>query len=262
MLGAFGCLAVAGAAESGPTGKARVLYVFNGGHDGKGFLEQIGKVLAGAGDFTVTPAKNADELKSENIGKYDVVLFYGSGGTITDAKQEQGLWNFVHQGGGIVAVHATDANKNSDIYWELLGGRFTGHGSGTYAVHVYDPDHPITAGMSRFEISDETYAHQYHKNACMRCLLRMDRGSERQSMAWVQEFGKGRVFTTGFGDNRGAWNNPQFQRLVVRALYWMPAVCPKTLPPLRTISRGRPSTWAWLSATLRSRSPSTSRPSE
>ena len=223
---------MAGAAESGPTGKARVLYVFNGGHDGKGFLEQIGKVLAGAGDFTVTPAKNADELKSENIGKYDVVLFYGSGGTITDAKQEQGLWNFVHQGGGIVAVHATDANKNSDIYWELLGGRFTGHGSGTYAVHVYDPDHPITAGMSRFEISDETYAHQYHKNACMRCLLRMDRGSERQSMAWVQEFGKGRVFTTGFGDNRGAWNNPQFQRLVVRALYWSAGRLPKDPPAL------------------------------
>jgi type 1 glutamine amidotransferase/catechol 2,3-dioxygenase-like lactoylglutathione lyase family enzyme len=227
MSGVFGCPVVAGAAEDAPAGKVRVLYVFNGGHNGRGFLEHIGKVLDGTGDFTVTPAQSADDLKTENIGKYDVVLFYGSGGTITDVKQEQGLWDFVHRGGGIVAVHATDANKKSDIYWELLGGRFIGHGGGKYSVHVYDSEHPITAGMGGFEISDETYAHEYHKNACMRCLVRMDRGGERQSMAWVQQFGKGRVFTTGFGDNQGAWNNPHFQRLVVRAMYWSAGRLPK-----------------------------------
>jgi type 1 glutamine amidotransferase len=84
--------------------------------------------------------------------------------------------------------------------------------------------------MSDFDISDETYAHLYHKNACMRCLVRMDRGNERQSMAWVQQHGKGRMFTTGFGDNQGAWHNPQFQRLVVRAMYWAAGRTPKDPP--------------------------------
>ena len=196
----------------------------------KGVPYPVGKVLEGAGDFAVTAAKDGDDLKAENIGKYDVVLFYGSGGTIRDPKQEQGLWNFVQQGGGIVGVHATDANKSSDVYRELLGGRFVGHGSGTYTVHIYDQDHAVTAGMSDFDISDETYAHLYHKNANMRCLVRMDRGNERQSMAWVQQHGKGRSFTTGFGDNRGAWSNPQFQRLVVRAMYWTAGRTPKDPP--------------------------------
>ena len=230
VLGVFGGLAAGLAAETAPAGKIKVLYVFNGGHDGKAFIALLGKVLERTGDFTLTSARDADDLKAENIGKYDLVLFYGSGGTIRDPQQEQGLWNFVHQGGGIVAVHATDANKNSDVYWELLGGRFIGHGSGKYAVHIYDKDHAITAGMSNFDISDETYAHLYHKNACMRCLVRMDRGNERQSMAWVQQPGKGRVFTTGFGDNRGAWDNPQFQRLVVRAMYWAGGRTPKDPP--------------------------------
>jgi hypothetical protein len=230
VLGVFGCLALGGAAETAPAGKIKVLYVFNGGHDGKAFVALLGKVLEGTGDFTLATALTAGELKAENVGKYDLVLFYGSGGTISDPKQEQGLWNFVHQGGGIVAVHATDANKSSDVYWELLGGRFIGHGSGKYTAYIYDHDHPITAGLKDFEIADETYAHQYHKNACMRCLVRMDRGNERQSMAWVQQFGKGRVFTTGFGDNRGAWGNPQFQRLVVRAAYWAAGRVPKDLP--------------------------------
>ena len=230
VLGVLGCLAAGLAADTAPAGKIKVLYMFNGGHNGKGFIALMGKVLEGTGDFTLTTAQGADDLSAETIGKYDLVLFYGSGGTISDPKQEQGLWNFVHQGGGIAAVHATDANKKSDLYWELLGGRFVGHGSGKYAAHVYDPDHAITAGMSDFNISDETYAHLYHKNACMRCLIRMDRGNERQSMAWVQQHGKGRVFTTGFGDNQGAWSNPQFQRLVVRAMYWAAGHAPKDPP--------------------------------
>ncbi len=230
LLGVFSGLATGLAAETAPAGKVKVLYMFNGGHDGKGFIALVGKVLEGTGDFTVTNSQSADDLKAENIGKYDEVLFYGSGGTITDPKQEQGLWNFVQQGGGIVGVHATDANKSSDVYWELLGGRFIGHGSGKYTVHIYDRDHPITAGLGDFDIADETYAHQYHKNACMRCLVRMDRGSERQSMAWVQQHGKGRVFTTGFGNDRGAWENPHFQRLVVRAMYWAAGRAPKDPP--------------------------------
>ena len=133
-------------------------------------------------------------------------------------------------------MHATDANKLSDVYWELLGG-FTTHGGGKYTVHIYDQEHPITAGLSDFEIADETYANLYHKNACMRCLVRMDRGSERQSMAWVQQFGKGRVFTTGFGNDQGSWANPQFQRLVVRAMYWAVGRAPKD-PPGATAGNG------------------------
>jgi len=230
LLAAFACLAAGAGAETTPAGKTKVLYVFNGGHDGKGFIALLGKVLESTGDFKLTTSQNADDLKAKNIGKYDLVLFYGSGGTIRDSKQEEGLWDFVHRGGGIVGVHATDANKNSDIYWELLGGRFIGHGSGKYTVHIYDHDQAITAGMRDFEISDETYAHQYHKNACMRCLARMDRGDERQSMAWVQQFGNGRVFTTGFGDNQGAWKNPQFQRLLLRAIYWTAGREPKDPP--------------------------------
>ena len=227
VFGVFGCLTAVPAAETAPAGKIKVLYVFNGGHDGKGFLALVGKVLEGTGDFMLTTSQDANDLKAENIGKYDLVLFYGSGGTISDPKQEQGLWNFVHQGGGIVGVHATDANKTSDVYWELLGGRFVGHGAGKYTVHIYDHDHAITAGLSDFDIADETYAHLYHKNACMRCLVRMDRGNERQSMAWVQQHGKGRAFTTGFGDNQSAWGNPQFQRLLVRAMYWTVGRTPK-----------------------------------
>jgi len=48
----------------------------------------------------------------------------------------------------------------------------------------------------------------------------MDRGNERQSMAWVRDYGKRRLFCTANGHGRKAWTNPHWQRLVVRGMYW------------------------------------------
>ena len=61
----------------------------------------------------------------------------------------------------------------------------------------------------------------------MRSLVRMDHESERQSMGWVQHYGKGRVFYTSLGHGREAWTNPHFQRLVARGIYWAIGAQPK-----------------------------------
>jgi len=222
-------VAMAGTAVSAEKadGKIKLLFMRGGGHDWKGFTPVMVEVLDKTGDFEVTLTENLDDLKAEQIQKSHLVLFYGSGRDFTHPQQEQGLNDFVLGGGGLAGVHATDAFKKSDVYWELFGGRFAGHGGGTFKVYVYDKEHPVTAGLEDFEISDETYSHHYHKNACMRCLLRMSRGNERQSMAWVSECGKGRVFNTSLGHGRAAWTNPAFQKLVVRGLYWAAGRQPK-----------------------------------
>jgi type 1 glutamine amidotransferase len=193
--------------------------VHNGGHNFNGFKQVIDPVLAETGDFAVTVAENFDALKAENIKAFDIVLFYGSGGNINEV-QEQGLEGFVTAGGGMVGVHATDASKKSDVYWRLIGGRFSGHGGGSFMVRIEDTKHPITEGMEDFEISDETYRNKYHPEFQLRSLVHMDRGDEQQSMAWVLEPGKGRMFNTTLGHGDRAWANPHFQRLVVRGLYW------------------------------------------
>ena len=162
-----------------------------------------------------------EELKADSIKKYNVVLFYGSGQNFSDPAQEQGLCDFVRAGGGFAGIHsATDSFKKSDAYWEMVGGRFAGHGHGTYTVYIHDKDHPITKGLEDVEITDETYRHSYHKNLRMRSLTCMNRGEERQSMGWVRDYGKGRMFYTALGHGREAWTNPHFQRLVVRGIYW------------------------------------------
>jgi uncharacterized protein len=207
--------------------KIKVLLVGGRGHDWKDFHKVISGVLEPTGDFDLTLTDKLDDLKTENISKYNVVLFYGSGGDFKDAKQEEGLNAFVRQGGGLVGVHATDAFKNSDVYWRLLGGRFTTHGGGKFWLRIDDKKHPVTAPMNDFEIQDETYQNQYHPEFKLHSLGHIDRDKEQQSMVWAQAVDKGRIFNTTLGHGHEAFVNPQFQRLVVRGLYWAAGRKPK-----------------------------------
>jgi type 1 glutamine amidotransferase len=214
-------LLVAGTLGTAATeGKVKVMFLVGGGvHDWKNNPPILKAVMDRTNDFEVSFTENLEDLK-ERIKNFDIIAVYTTGMELTK-EQEKGLCDFIENGGGFVGIHsASDSFKNADRYWEMVGGRFAGHGGGKYTVYIYDPAHPITKGLKDFEIEDETYRHNYHRNAQMRSLIRMKRGDERQSMGWVSYYGRGRVFYTGLGHGRQAWNNPSFQRLVVRAMYW------------------------------------------
>lgn len=231
-VGVIGTVKTAGSAGAAPkTGtKIKVLFLRGGGHDINNPLILKKDALDKTNDFEVTLSTDLDDLKENNIKQFDIIAVYTTGRTLSK-EQEDGLCNFVKNGGGFAGIHcATDSFKKSDRYWEMVGGRFAGHGGGKYTVHIYDKDHAITKGMKDFEIQDETYCHSYHRNAQMRSLTRMNRGKERQSMAWVSHYGKGRVFYTANGHDHNAWRNPQFQRLVVRGMYWAAGWEPKDPP--------------------------------
>jgi type 1 glutamine amidotransferase len=231
LSGVIAGAGVLGAADANE--KIKVMFLRGGGvHDWRNCTPILASVLEKTNDFEITFTENLDDLK-ERIKQYDIIIQYTTGMQLAK-EQEKGLCDFIQNGGGYVGIHsASDSFKNADRYWEMLGGRFAGHGGGKFMVHIYDRDHVITKGMRDFEIQDETYAHNYHRNAQMRSLTRMNRGKERQSMSWVSSYGKGRVFYTGNGHGREAWTNPHFQRLVVRATYWAAVRKVKDPPKIR-----------------------------
>ena len=200
MLFVFGGLAAGLAADAAPAGKIKVLYAFNGGHDGKAFIALLGKVLERAGEFTVTAAQGGDDLKAENVGKYDLVLFYGSGGTISDPEQEQGLSDFVDQEAaswpstpptptrGRTCTRSCSADDSS--------GTAAARTASTSTTRT-TPSRPAWAASA----SSSSLRPLYHKNSCMRYLVRIDRGGERQSMASVQQPGRPRLHHR-FGGNQ------------------------------------------------------------
>ena len=230
LLGVVAAAGVLVAADANK--KIKVMFLRGGGHDWKNCPPILASVLEKTNDFEITFTENLDDLK-ERIKQYDIIMQYTTGMKPTK-EQENGLCDFVQNGGGYVGIHsATDSFKNCDRFWEMVGGRFAGHGGGKFTVYIYDREHPITKGLPDFEIQDETYSHNYHRNAQMRSLVRMNRGNERQSMGWVSSYGKGRVFYTANGHGREAWVNPHFQRLVVRGAYWAAGRKVKDPPNIR-----------------------------
>ena len=215
--------AEARSAEQAAAAKIKVLVISNSDHhDYKAFGAFMSDLLAKTGDFELTGPEGPnghDGLKAENLKKYDLVLLFGSGGDFTDPAQEQGLNQFVRNGGGLVGVHATDFAKKSDVYWELMGGRQQGTGPST-TIRITEEKHPITAGMKDFEIDDETYGNKEFPGAKLVILGLGDRDKQKVPMIWVQEVGKGRVFNATFGHGVRAWNGPHFQRVLTRGLYW------------------------------------------
>lgn len=215
--------ALCGAAFAGecakPAAKSKVLFLVGGPyHDNPELYPILQKALEDTGHFAVTLSRDLDQFKAENIKNYDLVLMYSTRLTPTK-EQEQGLVDFVASGKGLVGIHcATDTFRESDAYWKLVGGRFRTHGNETFKVNVTGKSHPIVKGMSSFDISDETYSDDFHPDSKVIVLMRRDKDSE--PAAWVQYYGKGRVFVTGLGHGKPAWENPAFQELVKRGAEW------------------------------------------
>jgi type 1 glutamine amidotransferase len=202
-----------------PTAKTKVLMEVGGPfHDNPALYEMLKKKLEATGKYVLTITDNREELAKPAIDKYDVVLIYTTGGALTE-DQERGLISFVENGKGVVGIHsATDSFKNSDAYWKLMCGRFAGHGSGTFKVKITGKRHVIVREMTDFEITDETYRHTWHPES--KPIVLMRREEDNEPVSWVQYYGKGRVFVTGLGHGKPAWENPAFQELIERALDW------------------------------------------
>ena len=207
----------------------KVLFLVDGCcHDFKTLPPMLADKLKETGCFEFSITADREELIPAKISKYDVALFYTQGSDMTP-EQEKGLTEFVKGGKGYVGIHsASDTFKNSDAYWNLVGGRFKGHGGGTFPVHFTVKRHELTRGLADFEITDETYDHSVPEDTKRMVLAR--RAQDGEPALWVLQYGSGRVFYTGLGHGKEAWENPTFQTLITRGLCWAagrPASCNK-----------------------------------
>jgi putative membrane-bound dehydrogenase-like protein len=133
-----------------------------GEHDHPRFLEEWKKLLPQRG----APCDGSMEFPTAaQLDQADVmVMFCQDGGSITPA-QRAVLEKFLKRGGGMVVVH--DAVCGNDPHWfkTIVGGAWEhGHSKwheGNIGFYILDREHPITQGVSNFEIDDEIY-HDLH----------------------------------------------------------------------------------------------------
>ena len=149
-----------------------------------------------------------------------------------DAKQEreatlqrrrQALLDFVSGGKGLAGFHAaSDGHYSWKEFGQLIGGYFDGHPwHQKIGVSLTEPKHTLLSAFKGqgFEITDEIYQFKdpYSRDR-LRVLLTVDNNSidagkgKRQdrdyAIAWIQQYGQGRVFYSSLGHREEIYGNP------------------------------------------------------
>ncbi|GAA4314145.1 hypothetical protein GCM10023143_24830 [Compostibacter hankyongensis] len=169
--------------------------------------------------INITYTEDPGDLNEDNLSKYDGLIIYANHDSITPA-QEKALTGFVKGGKAFIPIHcASFCFQNSPEYIRMVGGQFKSHDTGTFAMTIVKPDHPVMQGFRPFETWDETYVHDKLNPENIVLTERVE-GAHHEPYTWVRNYGKGRVFYTAYGHDERTWQNPGFLQLLERGIFW------------------------------------------
>ncbi len=187
----------------------------------------------GAGDYAKGGPKQA---RGRNLDYFDAVVFYTNGSPPMSDKQKQDLLSFVHDDGkGFVAVHtATATFYEWPEYGEMVGGYLDNHPWMVFEapIVVERPDFPGWRGLPHeLTMRDEMY--QYKAPYCrdkvdVLASSKLDltnqnvhRSDHDFPVAWVKNYGKGRVFSSTLGHTDASWDDSRVQGIYLEGIKWV-----------------------------------------
>ncbi len=165
------------------------------------------------------------------LQNYDVLLYYDMNQDISE-DQKQAFLNMMQQGKGIVFLHHSLASyQNWDEFLQIQGGRYLLNPAderqkSTYQhdeevdVHVVDPTHPVTRGLSDFTIHDEVYGN-FQVLPDVTPLLTTEHPLSSNTIAWAHTYGPSKIVTIQLGHDHVAYENGNFQTLLRQAILWV-----------------------------------------
>ncbi len=174
----------------------------------------------------------------KNLDNFDAIYLFTTGELPLDDSQKADLLSFVKEDGkGIVGGHtAIDTLYKWPEYGEMMGAYFDNHPWGTFdaPVIVEDRASPITAYFQpAFLIHDEIYQPSaIFSRDKVHVLMRLDetklnlqnknvkRTDQDFAVAWVKNYGKGRVFYTTLGHTLEAYERTDVQKMYLEATKW------------------------------------------
>lgn len=177
-------------------------------------------------------------MNAKNLDYFDAVYFYTTGELDMDDEQKAALISFVKDDGkGFIGGHsATDTFYQWPAYGELIGGYFDGHPwHQLIRAKIEDPQFPAMQGFTgpTIELTDEIYQLRNFSRDNVRVLMTMDTSSVDMTkkgvhrtdgdfaIAWVRNFGKGRVFSSPLGHETQIYDRPDMQKMYTEAVKWV-----------------------------------------
>jgi type 1 glutamine amidotransferase len=219
--------AVLGLVAAAPKNPVRLLVV-TGGHD---YETSFYTLFEGYPDLVWDHAtSNQEAFKQSMVPKYDALLLYDMSQDL-DEKGRANLRAFVEGGKGLVVLHHAIADYQAWPWWwkEVVGGRYLLNQEGDTPGSTYKHDedlrvspvtqHPITAGLGPFSLTDETYKGMWISPA-VKVLLKTDNPTSDGPVAWISPYPESRVVCIQLGHDSKAHRNPSFREILRRAILW------------------------------------------
>jgi hypothetical protein len=233
--------------------KARKLLIFdlNVGYGGHRSITtcNLAFTLMGekTGAFQTVISREPSVFKGENLRQFDAVFLNNTVGNLfEDPTLRQSLVEFVYSGGGLMGVHGTSvaftkwpgAIEDWPEFGVMLGARGANHRASDEHVFIKldDAAHPVNqafAGHS-FDYRDEFFrVHEPYSRNRVRVLFSIDtektdlqqgpaygkieRPDNDYALAWVRQYGRGRVFYCTIAHNPYVFWDPKMLQFYLAA---------------------------------------------
>jgi type 1 glutamine amidotransferase len=199
------------------------------GHKWKLTAPVLAKAIAADKRLSVTVTEEPNDLVKDKLGDYDVIVLHFMNWEVPDpgTKARANLKSAVQNGTGLVLVHfACGAFQEWPEFVKLAGRvwdpKLRGHDPhGKFTVKIVENKHPAMMGMTDFETVDELYTCLTGQTPIkVLATARSKVDNMNYPMAFVLNYGKGRVFHCVLGHDVQALDNPYVGRLYRNACAW------------------------------------------
>jgi uncharacterized protein len=246
-LGTIVSLAANSAVAADPAKKSRVLMVTQSAGFVHGSVRRPDKERLAPAEVAMTQLGQqsglyeihctqdvASDFTKENLQNYDIVRFYTTLDLpIAAADLDYFLNDWLKQKGhGFIGFHsASDTFHNHQPYWDMVGGTFAGHpwnAGDTVTIAVHDPEHPLMKPFgNEVVMKEEIYQYKNWQPEKVRVLMSLDMSRCQTKkpyhvpVAWVKEYGDGRVYYNNLGHNESTWTNKAYLESITNAIRWI-----------------------------------------
>lgn len=199
------------------------------GHKWQETAPVLAEAIRGDNRLEVVVTENPKDLASPELNQYDAIVLHFMNWEQPDPgpQARENLKKFVEGGKGLVLVHfACGAFQEWPEFRNLAGRSYDPklppHDPfGPFRVEITGETHPITEGMQPFETTDELYtclAGDRPIKVLASARSKVD--GKDYPMAFVLDYGQGRVFHSVLGHDLQALKNPPVVQLFRRATAW------------------------------------------
>lgn len=181
-------------------------------------------------NFNVYHSDDSKVITSENLKKFNSIIFLNTTGNILNDYEQKVFENFIRSGKGYVGIHsASDTEYEWQWYGDLVGAYFRNHSDVVDGrIFTVNNSHKITEHLNTvWNIQDEWYNFDYISDN-INVLLKLDETSydggehpDYHPITWYHEYDGGRSFYTALGHTKEVFEDERFIKLLERGILYV-----------------------------------------